>query len=115
MAFIDTKYTTDGGLIISVRTDEDLAGLMGTPATGTVDLDIHGLVNGNRSREFGVHVRGAVCFRTVGTAPDTAKKYKFIPVLTQAELGAAAYEDGATITVSGTVWTVSDRTAESLN
>lgn len=115
MAFVDSKYEVDNSTIVSIRTDDDISALMGTPPTGDVDLNIHCLVNGNRSREFGIHPRGVTLSRTIGTAPETFKKYKFLPVLTSAGLATATFSVGATITIGSVTWTVSDQVAESLN
>lgn len=115
MAFVDAKYETDNDLVVSIRTDTDLTGLMGTPAAGGVDLNIHCIVNGNRSREFGIHPRGVTLSRTLGTAPDTFKKYKFLPALTLEALATTAFNVGATVTIGTIEWTVIDQVSESLN
>lgn len=115
MAFVDTKYETNNTTVISIRTDDELVGLMGTVPAADIDLNIHGIVNGNRSREFGVHPRGVTLARTVGTAPDTFKKYKFLPVLTQSDLSGGSFDIGSTITISTVAWTVQDQVNESLN
>lgn len=115
MAFVDAKYETGSTAIVSIRTDTELTGLMGTPPAGDVDLNIHAIVNGNRSREFGVHPRGVTLSRTIGTAPDTFKKYKFLPVLTATALTGAGFTIGTEITIGATAWTVTDQVSESLN
>ena len=115
MAFIDQKYETNQGAIIQVRVDEELDGVTGTEPAGAVTLGIHGIINGNRSREFGVHPRGVRLQRTRGTGEDTFRSYKFIPVLTQADLDGAGFAEGDTITISSIDWTVSDQVEESRN
>lgn len=115
MRFENTKYEMDNGLIIRLRTDVELNGLMGTVPTGATDLGIHGIINGNRSREFGVHPRGVTLYRERGTDPDIFKSYKFLPVVTPADLAGAGFSEGTDITISGVVWTVQDKVTEEVN
>jgi len=115
MAFENTKYETGNGSVVFLRTDRELNGLMGTPPTGDPTINIHGLVNGNRSREFGVHPRGVTLSRTVGTGDSESKKYKFLPVLTQNDLDTGTFQIGDSITISTVAWEVSDQVQESLN
>ena len=113
--FDDYKYETNNGTIIQLRLDKPTGAQAGTAPEGAIDLGIHGIVSGNRPREFGVHPRGVRLRRERGVAPNLFSVYKFLPVLTAEALETAAFTEGATITISGIAWTVTDKVGESLN
>jgi hypothetical protein len=115
MAFANYRYETDNGSVVLLRVDEELDGLMGTPPEGAVTLNVHGIVNGNRGKEFGIHPRGVRLYRSRGTAPDVFKSYKFLPVLTREDLDGGGFDIDETITISSVVWTISDQISEDLN
>lgn len=64
------------------------------------------------NREFGIRPRGVKLYRTLGTSPNTFKKYSFLPVLTAADFGSDTYAPGATVTIDSVEWTVAARRDE---
>lgn len=106
-----TKYEADLGSIHSISLTPDYAAAAGTPPTGDVNNDIKPKVS-KTNREFGLRPRGVSLSRTLGTAPDTFKKYAFLPVLTSTDFNGTSYAPGATVTIGGTAWTVVTRVPE---
>ena len=113
--FSNVKYETNSGLVVFLRIETAAVSVVGTAPAGDPDINIHGIVNGNRSREFGIHPRGVSLFRERGTGNDTFKSYKFLPVLTQAALDGGGFDIGDSISIGGTSWTVGDQVGEDLN
>jgi len=115
MAFKDYKYGLDSGSIVFVRVDDELEGKMGTAPEGAATIQMHAIINGSRKREFGIHPRGVSLSRTLGTAPNQFKKYKFIPVLTSTAFSGEGFSKGAVIQISSVDWTVVDQVSEETN
>lgn len=111
VAFTDTKYESDLGSIHRILLSPDYAAQAGTPPTGAVDNDIRPKVSKNNN-EFGIRPRGVRLSRTVGTAPDTFKKYAFLAVLTPTAFNGATFNPGATVTIGTTAYTVVARVPE---
>lgn len=104
-AKVQTKYEADNGGIYTILLSPDYAAQAGTPPTGVVTSALKVKVS-KGNKEFGLRPRGVKLARTVGTAPDTFKKYSFLPVLTPAEFITSAYALGTEITIGGVVWIV---------
>lgn len=106
-----TKYQADSGLIHQLTMDADRISVAGTPPTGGVDSDIKATVS-KTNRTHGIRPRGVRLGRQIGTPPDTAVKYAFLPVLTPGDFAAAGFQLGATITYGGNTWEVVGRLKE---
>ena len=105
VAFVQTKYEADSGDIHGIRLTPDYSAAAGTAPTGDVNNSIKVKVS-KTNREFGIRPRGVRLSRTVGTAPDTFKKYAFLPVLGAVEFAGAGFAIGTTITIGGIDYTV---------
>lgn len=110
-AKVTTKYEADNGDIHGIILSPDFSAQAGTPPTGDVSSPIKAKVS-KSNREFGIRPRGCRLSRIIGTAPDTFKKYAFLPVLTPAAFATAAFAIGATITIDGTDWTIAAKVGE---
>ena len=111
VAKVPIKYEANSGNIHQMQLSPDFAAAAGTEPTGAVDSDIIPKVS-KSDREFGIRPRGVRLVRTVGTAPDTFKKYTFVPVMTATEWNSATYAKGATVTVGSIDYVVSSRLDE---
>lgn len=111
VARTDTKYEADSGTIHRILLTPDYAAAAGTPPTGAVNSDIRPKVS-KTNGEFGIRPRGVNLSRTVGTAPDTFKKYAFLPVLAATVFVGTAFAPGATVTIGGVDWIVVTREPE---
>lgn len=105
MAFIIKKYesTELGGLIVNAKISTEEAAVAGTEPTDPADAALTVYSSGSRKRH-GIHARGLICTRLVGTAPNQFTKRTFVTMLTQAAYDAASV--GSTLTIGGTAWTV---------
>lgn len=99
------KYESNSGSLHSLLLDPDRASEAGTEPTGTEVSKIKAQIS-KTNKEFGLRPRGVRLARTIGTAPDTFKKYTFLPVLTPAEFNSATFALGATITIGTTNWVI---------
>lgn len=111
VAFVSTLYEGDDGTLYQIRLTPDYAAAAGTAPTGTDVSDINVKVS-KSNREFGIRPRRVRLARTVGTAPDTFRKYATLPILRATEFATAAYNKGATVTVGGVDYTVVGRQGE---
>ncbi len=111
VALTTVKYEADDSTIYSLKLTPDFAAAAGTEPTGGVNSDVKPKIT-KTNREHGIRPRAVRLVRTVGTAPDTFKKYAFLPVLTAVEWGSGAYSPGAAINIGTTAYTVSSRIAE---
>lgn len=109
-----TKYESNSGGIHAIRLSTDTLAIAGTPPAGAVNRDIFATVS-KTNREHGLKPRGVNGQRLVGTAPDQAAKYKFLPVLTPAEFASAAFQLGVTFSYGGFTWTIIARIEEDAN
>lgn len=107
----DVKYEGDDGTVYNLKLTPDFAVAAGTEPVGGVSTKIKPKVS-KSNREHGIRPRGVRLVRTVGTAPNTFKKYAFLPVLTAVEWNSGAYAPGAAINVGTTAYTVSSQLAE---
>lgn len=105
------KYEGDDSAVYNLKLTADYATAAGTEPTGGVTSDIKPKVS-KSNREHGIRPRGVRLVRTVGTAPNTFKKYAFLPVLTAVEWGSGSYSPGAAVNIGATAYTVSSRIAE---
>lgn len=106
-----TKYEADSGAIHTITMSADRIAVAGTPPAGDVDSDIRVKIS-KTDREFGIKPRGVSLARTVGTAPDTATKYSFLPVLSQADFTGSGFSLGTSITYGGFTWEIVARFGE---
>lgn len=113
MAFADLKYQLKNSQIMLIRMSDEEAAATSPEPTGAVTLPAHVQNSGSR-RAFGVHPRGIILSREVGTAPDTFNKTKFLALLTEAAIGSTGYTVGSTITIDGTAWEVKSEVPEKL-
>lgn len=111
VARTQTKYESDSGDIHFIALSPDFATAAGTPPTGAINNDIKAKVS-KSNREYGIRPRGVRLSRTIGTAPDTFKKYTFLPVLTPTAFGGAGFQLGATVTIGTTDYVVVSRNPE---
>lgn len=107
----DTKYESDTGSIHRILLTPAYAASAGTPPAGAVDSDIRPKVS-KTNGEFGLRPRGVNLSRTVGTAPDTFKKYAFLPVLSAVAFAGNTFAPGATVSIDGVDWKVVTREPE---
>jgi len=111
MAYTITKYQSDEETIHPIRIQSDRVAEAGAAPTGETNSNIKAKIS-KSAREFGLRPRGVRLVRTVGTAPDTFKKYTFLPVLTETAFNTAAFAPGETITLGTVNWTISARVVE---
>lgn len=109
--FTNGKYESDSGDIHPIRLDPLRYAQAGTEPTGNINNDIKVKVS-KTDREFGIRPRGVTLAREIGTAPDTFKKYSFLPILLASEFGNTSFAIGATITIDGVAWEVIAKKAE---
>lgn len=112
MAFQEKgKYEADNGDIYAIRLSTEKYAAAGTPPTGGVTQPTTVKVS-KAGRSFGLRPRGVTLGRTFGTAPDTFKKYIFLPALTPTAFASADFQKGATIAIDGQDWIVVGRSLE---
>lgn len=100
-----TKYEADSGLIHALILDPARFAQAGAPPTANIDSNIKAKVS-KSNREFGIRPRGVRLARIVGVAPDTFRKYAFLPVLTPTAYNGTGFTVGSTVTIDGTAWEV---------
>lgn len=110
-ALVTVKYEGDDSQVYNLKLTTDYAAAAGTEPVGGVTSDIKPKIS-KTNREHGIRPRAVRLVRTVGTAPDTFKKYAFLPVLTSVEWNSGAFSPGAAINIGTTAYTVSSRIAE---
>jgi hypothetical protein len=111
VAFINTKYEGDNGDIHGILLHPDKAAVAGTAPTGTVSSPVKVKIS-KTNKEYGIRPRGVKLVRILGTAPDTFKKYAFLPVLTSTAFGTGTFAIGSEITVGSVSWTVTSKQGE---
>lgn len=109
--FVNTSYESDAGFVCLLRMSKEES-LATTLSTAAVTEPFHCLNSGS-VKKFGVHPRGVVLTRKVGTPPNEFNKGSFLVYPTPA--GYAAVAVGSKITVGTTEWTVSKKRPESLS
>lgn len=93
------KYEADSGSVHNMLLSGEIGAAGGAAPDGAVDSNIKPeLYKSNRA--YGIRPRFVQVSRTVGTAPDTFKKYKRIPVFTPTAFASAAFALGATVAVN---------------
>lgn len=105
VAKVTTKYEADSGQVHGLIMEPTRLAVAGTVPTGAVSSPIKAQIS-KSNREFGLRPRGVRLAKIIGTAPDTFRKYSFLPVLLATEFNTAPFAIGATITIAGTDWTV---------
>ena len=111
VARTETKYEANSGTIHRILLTPDFAAAAGTPPEGAVNSKIRPKVS-KTDREFGIRPRGVTLSRTIGTAPDTFKKYAFLVVLTATDWNSAAYAPEAEITIGSLTYKVVNQVDE---
>lgn len=101
----NAKYEANDGDIHQLLMEPERFAAAGTPPTGEINNKIKAKTS-KTNREHGLRPRGVTLARVVGTAPDTFRKYSFLPVLTLTAWGSAAFAVGATITIGSISWEV---------
>lgn len=99
------KYEADNGRIYSIKLEATRYAAAGTPPTAAIDMPQSVEVSASK-RQGGLRPRGVRLARTLGTAPDTFKKYTFLPVLGASAWNVTPFIKGGTVTIDGTAWTV---------
>lgn len=105
------KYEGNDAQVYTLKLTSDYAAAAGTEPIAGVTTDIKPKVS-KTNREHGIRPRGVRLVRTIGTAPDTFKKYAFLPVLTNAEWASGTYAPGAAINIGTTAYTIVSRISE---
>lgn len=108
------SYTTDAGTVIKIRMSKDAAAASIQGATNTAIDDTrlwaYASHHGNR-RNHQCNARGVQLQRDITAGTYIIKRFSFMPITTQTALNSAAI--GATVTIGGVSWTVSDKIGES--
>lgn len=111
MATVPTLYESNDGDVHAMRLDSARLAVAGPAPTGSATSNIKATVS-KTNRTHGIRPRGVRLARTIGTAPDTATKYAFLPVLTPGAYAGAGFQLGASITYGGFTWTIVARVEE---
>lgn len=98
VARVTKIYESEGGDVHVIKLSPEIAAVAGTDSTGTSTSDIKPKLS-KSNREFGLRPRLVIAALTKGTAPDTFKVYKRVPVMTPTQFASAAYANGATLTI----------------
>lgn len=107
----DTKYESDLGTIHRILLTPDFAAAAGAAPAGDITSNIRPKVSKSNG-EFGLRPRGVRVSRTLGTDPDTFKKYAFLPVLSATVFAGTTFNSGAEVTIGGITYTVVSRVSE---
>lgn len=105
------KYESADGTIHSLLLDPLRAAQAGAEPVGGTVSKVKAQIS-KTNKEFGIRPRGVRLSRVIGTAPNTFKKYTFLPVLTETAWNSATYALGATITIDSVDWTVVSSVSE---
>lgn len=111
VAKVTSKYEADGGAIHGIILEPDRLAAAGAPPTGGVTSNIKVKIS-KGNKEFGIRPRGVRLARLVGTAPDTFRKYSFLPVLTATAFNGTGFALGSTVTISTVDWEVVAKISE---
>lgn len=104
-AFVNTFYESDQGDVHPLRLTPDYAAVAGTAVAGPADNKIPAKVT-KGNREFGLRPRGVRIYRTFNAGGETFKRYGFLPLRSPQDETGGIYDEGATVTIGGTAWTV---------
>lgn len=96
-AKVKSKYEADNGDIHPIRLNPDTLAAAGSVPAGAYTSSLSADVRKGK-REYGLGPRGVIISRTIGTAPDTFKRYAFIPVLSSANYDSGVFVVGGAIT-----------------
>lgn len=113
-ALVETKYEGDSGRIYALKLTAAYAAAAGTAPTGAVNDELNPKIS-KSVREYGLKPRGVRLSRTIGTAPDTFKKYTFLPVLAATVFVSPAFAKGATVDIGGVSWVITTKVGEDFN
>ena len=105
------KYEAENQVVHGLLLDPDRAAVAGAEPAGAIGSPIRASVS-KGNREHGLRPRGVRLVRTIGTAPDTFKRYSFLPVLTITAYASAAFNVGTVIQIDGIDWTISAKVGE---
>lgn len=111
MAFTNTRYEADSGDIHPIRLNSTRVTAAGTAPTGAITSSVKVKIS-KSSREYGIRPRGLRLTRTIGTAPNTFKRYTFLPILSEAVFDAQAIGEDQTKEIDGVTWIVAGKIPE---
>lgn len=104
-AVVQTTYTADNGTdIYRMRLSQEDFDAQPTTPTDTPTRKMYAKIS-RSSKAFGIKPRTVTLARTIGTAPDTAEKYKKLAVSTLADWTTITDTD-STLTIGGQTWRV---------
>lgn len=109
-SYENTTYASDGGAVFKIRLSTDKYAALTVDTGGASTVDAYVKISKSK-REFGLRPRGLLLSRVIGTAPNTFKKYDFLPMLTAAAMAGETV--GETIQIGSITWTIADKVAES--
>lgn len=113
-ANVRTRYETDAGDIHPIILRPETYTVAGTPPAGLPTQNIKAMVSKSK-QAYGLRPRGLNMGRTVGTAPDTFTKTRFLPILTPTDFALPGNQVGSSITIGGIAWIVIGRQGEDFN
>lgn len=106
--FVETRYDSDQGVTMALRmSSTEFASV--TASSTAQDFEAHAYSSGSR-RRFGIHARGFIVSRQLGTAPLTFTESKFVAIPTVAEYDGASVGDA--FTVGSESYTISKKVRE---
>lgn len=109
--FVDTLYESDAGVKHPIRLTTAYAAVAGAPPASPATSSINAKVS-KSNREFGIRPRRVVLARTIGTAPDTFRRYATLAVLTPTAFNSATFAKGATVTIDGLAYEIVSKQPE---
>lgn len=111
VAFSKSKYQSDALNIHPIRLLPDTLEAAGPVPAAAVNVSISAdIIKGKR--QYGLGPRGVRASKVFGVAPNTFKKYIFIPVLSKASWGAGNFVVGGEITYKTDTWVIESLTPE---
>ena len=112
MAVVSSKYEANSGDIHPIRVGDAVIAVSGnTVPSGAQTSSISAKIS-KGAREFGLKPRGVLLKRLVGTSPDQAAKYAFLPILSDSVFSGATFDPGTSHTYNGNSWEVSKKIDE---
>lgn len=111
VTFARSKYEADNDDIYKIRLATETAVVAGTVPGGAVTQKEFVKVS-KSNREYGLRPRGVRLRRNINTPALPIIRYKFLPLRSKADAGAAAYAPEAEVQIGGITWIVNDFVAE---
>ena len=112
-AKIKAKYQANNGDIHPIRLNQETLNSAGPQPAGAITSSLSADVRKGK-REYGLGPRGVMISQTLGTTPDTFKRYAFLPVLSEASYDAGNFVIGGTVSYKDNAWTVESLVPESV-